>query len=265
MRQVKVLVELGLAKQDNLHQLVVAGFKVGQQPDLLKGLQRHRMRFVDQGNDLFALCMNLDQPLLQGADQFGGITTLGIDAQIAGNHGEHLVARQRRHGEVNRFYRVGQAFHQHPAQHGLAGTHLTGNLDHALATGNGVNQRIEGFAAIRPREEELGMGSDFKRCLGQAEVFQIHRHVCQRLGVLSSISGSISAYFGRRRLQVRHDESSIAVNPPSSCRDATPLADCIASISTGPAHAPPVTYFPGINPAQRRCTAAPALSILCPG
>ena len=222
------------------------------------------MRLVDQGHHLFALRMDRDQPLLQSADQFGGIAALSIDTQIAGDHCQHLVARQRRHGKVNSFHRIRQALHQHPAQHGLAGTDFTGDLDHAFAAGDRVNQRFQGFAAVGARKEELGMRGNFERGFGQPEVFQIHRHVGRRLGVLSGISGSILAYSGSGQQSAEDAESSIAVSPPSSCLDATLQAGCKASISRCPAHAPPATYFPAINPGPHRCIATPALSILCP-
>ena len=176
IRQRKMLVQLGLAEQHNLHQLVVAGFQVGQQPDLLQGLQRHGMRLINQRHHLFALGVYGDQPFLQGADHFGGAAALGIDAQISGNYGEHFVTRQRGHGKVNCFHRGRQALHQHPAQHGLAGAHFARDFDHALTAGDGINQRFQRLAAVGTRKKELGMRGNFKRGFGQAEMFKIHRH-----------------------------------------------------------------------------------------
>ena len=54
----------------------------------------------------------------------------------------------------------GQAFHEHPAEHGLAAAHFAADLDDAFVVRDGVEQRIEGRAAIGAGEEELGVRGD---------------------------------------------------------------------------------------------------------
>ena len=69
LRQREMLVEFRLAEQHDLQQLVPVRLEVGEQPDLLQRLDRHRVRLVDQHHDAPARGVELDQVLLQRAQQ----------------------------------------------------------------------------------------------------------------------------------------------------------------------------------------------------
>ena len=61
-------VELGLAEQHQLHQLVAAGFQVGQQADLFERGRWHGVSFVDQHDHASALGMAPHQVFLHRAE-----------------------------------------------------------------------------------------------------------------------------------------------------------------------------------------------------
>ena len=65
---------------------------------------------------------------------------------------------------------------QHAAEHRLAAAHFAGDLDHSLAGGDRVDQRLERGSAVGAGEEELGVRRDAERRLAQTEVFEVHRH-----------------------------------------------------------------------------------------
>ncbi len=61
----QIAIQLGLAEQDNLHQLVLVSFQVAEQPDLLKGLHRHALRFLDDDQHTAPGSVLLEQVVLQ--------------------------------------------------------------------------------------------------------------------------------------------------------------------------------------------------------
>ena len=109
--QQQMLIQLRLAEQHNLHQLVMARFQVRQQADFFERFQRHCMCFVDQRNHLLALAVDFDQAFLQRADEFGGIAAMRIDREIICNDREHFVTRQRRHRQIDGLDRRRQSLH----------------------------------------------------------------------------------------------------------------------------------------------------------
>ena len=174
--QREVRVELGLAEEHDLQQLLLLGLEVGEQPDLLECRERHRVCLVDQRHHRAPRRMHLDQLFLERAHELRGIGARGVDAEVDRDRGEHLVAREAGHREVDRLDRLGQTLHQHAAEHRLAAADFARDLHHALARGNRVEQGFERGTPVRAREEELGVRGDAKRRLAQPEVFQVHRH-----------------------------------------------------------------------------------------
>ena len=88
--------------------------------------------------------------------------------------GETLGIRQ-----VDRLHARRQARLQDPAQHGLAAAHLAGDLDDPLAVRDRVGQRLQHRAAVAALEKEVGVRSDPKRRLLEAEEGVVHRAVGQ--------------------------------------------------------------------------------------
>jgi hypothetical protein len=58
-----------------------------------------------------------------------------------------------------------ESLKQHAAKHGFSAPDFTGDFDDAFVFRDGVDQRIKRWAAICPREKEIGVGRDAKWCL----------------------------------------------------------------------------------------------------
>ena len=87
------VVEFRLSEQHELQQLVAVGLQVREQADFLQRFHRHGMRFVDQDDDLFALCIQRDQFFLQGAHDGGGAAVVReVDAQLVGEGVQDVLA-----------------------------------------------------------------------------------------------------------------------------------------------------------------------------
>ncbi|EXI78421.1 MAG: hypothetical protein AW10_03027 [Candidatus Accumulibacter appositus] len=168
-------IKLGLTEEDDLQQLVAIRLQIGKQPDLFQSLGRHGMRLVDQGHDLTAAGVDLEEPFLQRAEQQMAAPLRKRNAQLLGDGEEYFVAREHRIGQIDRLDVVRKLLEQHPAKHRLAATHLAADLDDAFVVSNGVNQGLEGRAALAASKKELGVRRDPKRRLMQAEMLQIHQ------------------------------------------------------------------------------------------
>ena len=160
------VVQLRLAEQRDLDQLVPFGFEVGQQADLFQRFRRHCMRLVDQQHDLATGGEFGHQCLLHRAQQpvcaaiaAGG----GCAAQLVGQHGEQFAAVHQRVGEIDGAQMGGKVIDQHPRQHGLAGTDFAADLDQPLFASERIDERVEQCPAVRAAEEEIGMRGDAER------------------------------------------------------------------------------------------------------
>ena len=77
-------VELGLAEEDQLEELVAAGLQIGKQPDLLQRGLGHGVRFVDQGDHAAAFGVAFDERVLDRAEQRTGALAVQRQPQFGG-------------------------------------------------------------------------------------------------------------------------------------------------------------------------------------
>src|SRR5512134_4146555 len=87
---------------------------------------------------------------------------------------QDLVAGERRVGEVDGLDVLGQALDEDAAQHRLAAPDLACDLDDPFVVGDRVQQRLQRGAAVRTREEELGVGGDPEGGLVEPEMAEVH-------------------------------------------------------------------------------------------
>ena len=87
------IVELGLAEQHELKQLVAVGLEVRQQADFLERFHRHGVGLVDQHHHLAAFAEGLDQVVLQGAhDRRRTRVFRDVQPQFVGNRVKDVIA-----------------------------------------------------------------------------------------------------------------------------------------------------------------------------
>jgi hypothetical protein len=82
--------------------------------------------------------------------------------------------------QVDDVHLLRETFLEHPAEHGLAAAHLADDLDDALATRDGVAERLQDLAAVAAGIEELRIRRYAERGAFEAEVVVIHRCRCRR-------------------------------------------------------------------------------------
>ncbi len=167
-------VEFGLAEQHQLQQLVAAGLEVGEQADLFERGRRHGVGFVDEHHDAAAVAVAADEVVLHRAEQRAGTVAAQRQAELGGNGLQQRVRGKAGVGQVDGIDGVGQAFEQHPAEHGLAGTDFAADLDDAFVVHDGVEQRVDGGAALGAGEEEVGERGEAEGGFAQAVVVEIH-------------------------------------------------------------------------------------------
>lgn len=179
----QVVVEFGLAEERHLQQFVVFGVDIGQQPDFFQRGDRHALGFLDNHHHALALCVPLDQIILQGMhDHESGRVRCYRQMQFESDGVEDFPGGDARVGEVHCFYLVGKPCEQRVAQHGLAAADFTGDLDDAFAVTDGVDQCLEDGATVSAAEKKARVRRDLEGCLCQAEVFVIHgvTRLCRR-------------------------------------------------------------------------------------
>ena len=166
-------VQLGLAEEHDLQQLVLGRFQVGQELDLLQRFGRHGLRLVDEHHRAPPLGVALQQSLLDGQHQ--GLTLgRGLQTPI-GNQGlQDFTRTERGIGQIDQIDLIArQALGQHTAQHGFAAADLPHHHDDAVFIEHRVVQGIQDGTARLPLEKELAVRRDAKRRLTQAEVFKV--------------------------------------------------------------------------------------------
>jgi hypothetical protein len=169
-------IELGLAEQHDLQQLVAVRLEVGQQAPVLERVLGHDVRLVDQDHHAPSGAVEPDQMLLQLAQRHRPALLREAQLELVGDRVQDFVARERRRREIDRVDLGRQPLHQHAAQHGLAAADFARDLDDALVVQHGVDQRFQGSAAVGAVEEEIGVRRDAKRRVRQPEMLEVERH-----------------------------------------------------------------------------------------
>ena len=75
-------IELGLAEEHDLQQLVAVRFEIRQEPDLLEGFVGHRVGFVDQHHHPAALAEQPDEMLLQCPKNARRLSLFQLELQL---------------------------------------------------------------------------------------------------------------------------------------------------------------------------------------
>ena len=81
IRLAQILIQLGLAEQHDLQQLVVFGFQIGQQAHFFQRCQRHALRFFDKNHHALAVGVAFEQVRLYGLHDFEA-RRLAVEVQM---------------------------------------------------------------------------------------------------------------------------------------------------------------------------------------
>ena len=174
-RKGKYLLQLRLAKQDNLQQFFLGGFQIGQKPELFKYLRGQILGFVDHQHLVTARRVRLQQVLVDKVHQFLDRGTDGLgNLKLVADGGQQLPRREP--GVENQRYIdiVRSVFNKAAGYRGLPGSYFTGNHNEAALALNTVHQVRQSFLVASTEIEVTGVWGDRKRRFAKAEKVVIH-------------------------------------------------------------------------------------------
>jgi hypothetical protein len=171
--------QFGLADQDDLQQLALVRFKVGQQAQLFEHVGRQVLRLVDDEHIVIALRMAGQQVAVDRVD-------IGLDADRPRAHRRQVDAVFVAHRQQQLFHRQlgiedvgepaigGNLLDEAAAHGGLAGPDFAGQQHEAAAAAHAVEQVRQRFPMAFAHEQIARVGGDRKRRLLEAEVMRVH-------------------------------------------------------------------------------------------
>lgn len=169
------LAQLRLAHEDELQQLVLVRVDVGEHPQLFERLRRQVLRLVEDQRGASAGGVFLDQEVLELPEELHvGLRRVGLLPQRHKHPMQQLAApalgvRDQPDAVVLRDL-VEQLAHQRR----LAGADLAGDDRDRRMGGDAVFQHRVGLGVRRRPVEELGVGQQRERPLGEAEERIVH-------------------------------------------------------------------------------------------
>ena len=175
--------QLGLADQDDLQQLAVAGFEIRQEPQLFEHLGRQVLRLVDHEQVVLADRVGAQQELVERVDVVldGRRHLRELRAAVLVGHVEliadrlqQLDDRQLRVEDVRDIAAPRHLFEEAAADGGLAGADLAREQHEAAAPVHAVQQVGERLAVALAHEQVARIGRDRERLVLQAEELRVH-------------------------------------------------------------------------------------------
>ena len=105
----EIFIEFRLAEQNDLQQLVLIGFEVGQQADFLERFQRHALRLFDEQYHLPVFHVPLEQIILQAVHNLvlARVPRHG-QRELVGDDEQYILGGYARIGDIDDFYRLRQ-------------------------------------------------------------------------------------------------------------------------------------------------------------
>ena len=190
------LLELGLADQEHLEQLVAAPLEVREQPDLLEQLAVEILRLVEQQYGALALAVDREQVALE-LDQRLGLGGPGRQAEPEPQADllEQLGAGERGVGDQRDVHPPLPLLEHVVERGGLAGADLAGDQHEGLAVLDPEAQVGERLLVLGAGEHEARLMPCDERVLTQAEMGFEHQVVRREGG--ASINPAAGAA-GRR-------------------------------------------------------------------
>ena len=154
-----------LADEDDLQQLALARFQVGQQAQLFQHGGGQVLRFINDQHIVLALRMAGQQVRIDGIDiafHAGNIWRHG-DAELLADRQQQFLDGQFRIENVGKLAIVRDLLHEAAAHGGLAGADFPRQQHETAAAAHAVQQMRERLTVALAHEQVAGIGSDRKR------------------------------------------------------------------------------------------------------
>ena len=176
-RQIELGAELGLTDEQDLQDLLVRRLEVGEEPDLLEGVRIEILGLVEDQDGVLAGALALDEEILKREKPLGRRCFPRLaDAEVLQEVLEDPVEVEHRIGDERDGGRLVQSFEQCLEQGSLAGSHLAGQQDEALALLYSVQELGERLSVRWRQMEKPGIGRRIERRLLKPEEGEVHGH-----------------------------------------------------------------------------------------
>ena len=159
--------QLGLSRQHDLHELRGVGLEVRQQAHLFEGRGVEILCLVDNQHGAPTPGVRIQQVLIKyiGELFYAFVFIVILDAQFITHRGNQFIRRYLGIEQYGQIDIVRHLFLQTPAQGGLAGSYLAGQLNEAAILSQAVEQVRQRLPVTRAHEEEQRIRRDRERPL----------------------------------------------------------------------------------------------------
>ena len=167
LRRLEQRVQIQLADQHDLQQLVLVGFEIRQDANLLEHRHRQVLRLVDDEHRARAqrqqaeqkVVDRLDELLLADVRQAPALDVFARDhAEVLQDELQQILFRQKRVQHERRERVPVDLFEQRAAERRLAGADVARDDDKPFAAADGVLQQLERVRVRLALEEKFGSG-----------------------------------------------------------------------------------------------------------
>src|SRR5580698_10908848 len=174
--RVQFVVQLWLAHQQNLQQLGLGRFQVGQQPDLFQNLRRQLMRLIHHQHRGQPLAVALDYVPVELQEQFTFILVRRRQLEISGDVLQKLNRRHQavKHIGVGDIVIFLEQLQQAAQQQRFASSYFTRQDDESFTPPHAIIKCSQRLVVPLRREQKRRVGSDLKRLACQIEKGFIH-------------------------------------------------------------------------------------------
>jgi hypothetical protein len=195
-RVLELGLELRLAHQDDLQELLGGRLQVGDEAQVLQDLGAQVLGLVDEENHRPAALGLGQQEVVQRLELLQPGQALHRQVQLRAHEGHDLVEAERGVVEEDDLDAGVQVVHQPTEQRRLPRAHLAHQDDEALALQDAVQQRGVRLLVDPVAVEEARVGRGVEGLLAEAEVGRVHGG--RRRTVQGSVSRARGSACGRR-------------------------------------------------------------------
>lgn len=167
--------ELGLAGQDDLDELAVFGFKVGDEAEHFENGVVEILGFVDDEDDAFAEASLFGEEVFEAGVEDDGIGVGGnaeVGDEVAKHFGGPALGLENEGGGGVAF----EGAHEVEEESGFSHSGNSSEADETAAGLDGPDERGEGFAVGGAGIEEVGVGRVAERIRGKLEEIEKRLH-----------------------------------------------------------------------------------------
>src|SRR5262249_14747302 len=165
----ELLLQLGLADQDDLEQLSRGRLERGQDADLLERVHAHLLGLVEDDHHGLALGAGGEQMLAELSHQLALGSAAPLDPEVVEDHPDELGIRQMRVEDEGALNLLRQLPQERTAQRRLPRPHVADQSHEALLARDAVEERAQDLVMALGPEQKGRLGRENERRVPGAE------------------------------------------------------------------------------------------------